>query len=547
MGTSHDLEFEKLADGLVVYLEKTSPVSASFLGVHLYDEELADFSEKALAERGVKLAGFRKSFKALNRKSLNPDNRADYDVILNFLEADEIYSKKIALHTLLPDLYLREILFGVYAIISRDYSPLRDRALALTRRLAQVPQVLKAAKANLQNPPELYVESALFTLAGATRFLDEAVPEFAAGLRGALCEALLEAKDDAVAELRAFELHLRNQVLPKAKGVFPLGKPLYEQLLKLEHHLPYTTDQLLKLANTEIATLEAELEKTALLISKKKSWRDILGELGKDHPSAAGLVSAYKKEVKALKQFVADKGLVSLGEEVEVEVLPTPAFALPLIPCVAYMPGAPLDPFFAGQLWVTVPQGTATEVEERLKAHPNAGLALRALHETYPGHHVQLARARHLPKTRAIRHLLRAPLMSEGWAFYCEDLLREQGYFSDPKQRLMALRDALWRAYRVTLDVGLQTKTIRVQQAISKLVEKVGLEPSLAEAEVRRYCQMPTEPISCLVGKLEIKKLAADYAKRAGSNYSQKAFHDELLSYGTLPLARIRQLMDLEK
>lgn len=547
MGTSHDLEFEKLADGLVLYLLKISPVSASFVGIHHYDDDLADYSEKALAERGTKLAAFRKGFKALARKSLSPDYRADYDIIVNFLEADEIYSKKVGLYTLLPDLYLREILFGVYAILSRDYAPLRDRALALTRRLAQVPTILKAAKANLVNPPELYVESALFTLAGATRFLDEAVPEFASGLRGALAEALSEAKDDAVAELRAFELHLRNQVLPKAKGVFPLGKPLYEQLLKLEHHLPYTTDQLLKLANTEIEALEAELEKTALLISKKKSWRDIINELGKDHPSASGLVAAYKKEVKALRLFVAEKGLVSLSEEPEVEVVPTPAFALPLIPCVAYMPGAPLETSFGGQFWVTVPQGTTAEVEERLKAHPNAGLALRALHETYPGHHVQLSRAKNLPKAHLVRHLLRSPLMSEGWAFYCEELLREQGYLNDPKQRLMSLRDALWRAYRVTLDVGLQTKTIRVQQAISKLVEKVGLEPALAEAEVRRYCQMPTEPLSCLIGKLEIKKLAADYAKRAGASYSLKAFHDEFLSYGSLPPSRIRQLMDLEK
>ena len=119
----------------------------------------------------------------------------------------------------------------------------------------------------------------------------------------------------------------------------------------------------------------------------------------------------------------------------------------------------------------------------------------------------------------------------------------QEGFITDPKQRLLQLKETLWRAYRVILDVGLHTKTIKLSQAVNMLMDKCGLEGPSAEAEVRRYCQTPTQPMSYLIGMNEIKELKETYKKKAGKEFLLKTFHDELLSKGTIPVSMIQQLM----
>ncbi len=544
MGISHDNEFAKLVDQFTQFVLRSNPVSASFLGVHDHDELFSDYAPAVLKNQRARRSKFYKEFKAINKRALNTDNRVDLELILTHLELEDILEKKYPARKINPDHYLREVLFGIYVLLSREFAPDRERALSITRRLAGIPTLLRQARNTLDKPAAIFVESAIHTCAGAINFLTTAIPEFTVNIHGSLKDALLEANSEAVTELTSFGQDLETVYLPTAKANFPTGKILYNQILKLKHEIPYNSDQLLKIAKKEIRQITQEMDKLAGKIAKGKDRQQVVESLKKEHPIASRLVASYQKEMLRARNYVKDHDLVTMPDSEEIKVVPTPPFATGLIPYAAYLSPGPLESVQEGIFWVTVPEApTKKELAERLKGHSKWGIAVTALHEAYPGHHLQHIVANQ--STSLVRQLFTTPVFAEGWAFYCEDMMWEQGFYSDPKERLLQLKDALWRAWRVVIDVELHTKKMTVEQAVQTLVEKAGLETPNAEAEVRRYCQTPTQPMSYYIGKIEINKLLEAYRKKRNKEFSLKTFHDELLAHGTIPFAKVSTLMEL--
>lgn len=118
----------------------------------------------------------------------------------------------------------------------------------------------------------------------------------------------------------------------------------------------------------------------------------------------------------------------------------------------------------------------------------------------------------------------------------------EQGYWNDLRIRLFQLKDLVWRAVRVIVDVGLHCKDMSFNEAVNWLTSEAHLEHANAVAEVRRYTASPTQPLSYLTGKMAILKLREDSQKREGSEFSLKRFHDRLLQSGGLPIPLIEQM-----
>jgi uncharacterized protein (DUF885 family) len=131
-------------------------------------------------------------------------------------------------------------------------------------------------------------------------------------------------------------------------------------------------------------------------------------------------------------------------------------------------------------------------------------------------------------------------VFAEGWALYCEEMMYRQGFYPDDVTRLCQLKDGLWRAARVVIDVGLHTGEMSFDESVDFLVEKVMLERTNAVAEVKRYTMMPTQPMSYAVGKMEIMDILGA-ARRQKSDLELKQFHDLLLESGTIPPAAVRK------
>ena len=165
-------------------------------------------------------------------------------------------------------------------------------------------------------------------------------------------------------------------------------------------------------------------------------------------------------------------------------------------------------------------------------------------HEVWPGRHVHAVRASELASE--VRRQLRPALTVSGWALYAQELMADEGYFTSLETRLLHLVDMLHRAVQVDIDVGLHTRGMTPQEAIDELVKRVPIDRRQAEAEVRHYCETPTHALCHAVGRRALRELREAAESQRGAGYSLRAFHDEVLSYGGLPVSLIRWGMGID-
>lgn len=487
------------------------------------------------------LRAFLAEVEALGEESLSPAAQVDRACLRAGLQAAVWQFEETRPWQRDPGLYLQMVLYGIHLLLIREFAPLEERLVSIGRRLAGVPALLERGAANLTEPVAVWREVAEETLGGALPFLEQVVPAAAREVPS-VTDQVLRHLGPAVDALRTYG-DLLGRLAEKARPEFACGRSLFDRLLREVHFLPYDADSLLAKGEELFATTLGEIREVARAIDPARPWHEVVDGLRSRVPSPGEILDLYRREVARARSFLEETGLVPLPPREELVVEETPSFVRPLIPFAAYMPPAPLEEQQVGRFWVTTPDpDLPPEVQRQvLQGHNLVKLPVTAIHEGYPGHHLQLTWAHNAP-TR-IRKLADSNLLAEGWAFYCEELMEEAGYLKGDELKLGRLADQLWRAARIILDAGLHTGGMSVDEAISFLVERVRIEPHNARAEVRRYTASPTQPMSYLIGKLEIMQLAADYRAARGSAFDRRQFHRELLACGTIPPALARRLL----
>jgi uncharacterized protein (DUF885 family) len=418
-----------------------------------------------------------------------------------------------------------------------------ERAPATLQRLRAIPAFLAAARDTLDEPPSVFVDTALGMLGGGGELVVQLVAALDAGAPE-LRSDLREATGHALDALKRFGAALRDEIEPAADPhAFAVGEEQFSRRLHFEHALTAGAPELWRYGLHLQEETEAELAALARTMSGRP-WRDLVEELRDDVPQSEALLQVYRAELDRAHAFVAERDLMSIPRD-PVDVVATPAFLVALVPFAAYAP----PPIFlseqTGRFYVTRPDETASdEVRARQRrGHCRHAIPAMVAHEAYPGHHLQLSTAQRLASE--VRRHLWTPVMVEGWALYCEQLMEESGYYDDDRARLFRLVNLQWRAIRIVLDVGLHTRGMSPAEAVDYMVEHLPIERASAEAEVRRYCAYPTYQLCYAVGRRELLRLREAYRERAGDGFRPKTFHDELLAYGGLPVTLARWGMEL--
>ncbi|MGB5105280.1 MAG: DUF885 domain-containing protein [Candidatus Zixiibacteriota bacterium] len=538
------LEFRKVADAAIDYLLETSPVRATQAGLHDYDGLLDSADAEFRMKRDAKLIEFVEQLEAVDINRLSRDDEFDREILIGNLRAEYTYDKIYRRWDRDPTLALEIALYGCLALIMRDFAPSKVRMESLVGRVKAIPRLLEEAKINLareHEAPTVWAEMAEDLCKSAEGFLDSLV-----GDRGAIpaqTEELAAAALDGKTAISEYEAFLKTQLTNRSRGSYALGWDAFESLLSDQHGLTMSAEELVGFGESEIDDIKAEMARVAGEIDSARSVDEILKELKETAPSSNDLLSVYAGYVKSSENFLREKGLMTLPPDMELEVVETPEFVRHTYPFAAYSPPAPLDPSQKGMFWVTPVAAdlTGEELAAALLKHNPYQSHLIALHEGFPGHHVQMTIAgRHASRTRK---LFDSNVYLEGWALYCEELMWEQGYFTDPRYRLMQLNLELWRACRVVIDVKLHTSQMSFTEAVNLLVETAKFDKLSAIAEVKRYSQSPTQPLSYLVGKRQIMDLRADCRKAWGARFSLREFHDRLLALGSVPLSLARRAL----
>ncbi|OYV72304.1 MAG: hypothetical protein B7Z72_05055, partial [Gemmatimonadetes bacterium 21-71-4] len=336
--------------------------------------------------------------------------------------------------------------------------------------------------------------------------------------------------------LETFTAFLGGELADRADGDFAIGRTQFDFRLHFEHALRDSAPALLRYGETLVRDVQGDLEARAEALAPGVPWRALIGRLRANHPARGDLVAAYAAAMERARRFVAERGLVSIPEG-SLQVVATPPFMQPLIPFAAYDPPGAFGAARVGWFYVSLPE------EAQLREHSVHELAMTALHEGYPGHHLQHLVAQAQPSP--VRRVVWTPLSVEGWALYCEAMMAEEGFLSGPEESFFQSLHLLWRAVRVVLDVRLHTAGMTVEEAVRYMMETLALARESAEAEVRRFCGNPGNALCYAVGRRELLRLRDDYRARAGAAFSLRRFHDEVLSYGGLPISLMRWGMGL--
>lgn len=536
--------FYKMADDWLYRVLERDPVAASQVGEHRWDDRLPDRSSAALETDHKEMLKALGDFAALDAGEFSLDGSIDHTLIVHLIRSFIRQHERIRAHLRDPGYYLNDAMAGVFILIMRDFAPLRERLRSALARIGEAPRVLEQARANIspEEVPLVWAELALEQARQAPGFFVSLLPALAAKAAPDLEADFRETGQRAAEGVEAFAEYLRGDVIPEAAGDFAVGREVFDEMLHENHMVDYGADELLETGWRLLRETEERLAAVAREIDPQKSVREILEEAKSDHPPGDGLLKAYEDAMQAARRYVVDHDIATIPQGETLKIIETPAYLRPVLPYAAYMPPGIFEEQQDGLFLVTPvdPGLPAEEQESRLKGHAYAKLPVTALHEAYPGHHLQLVWSNRQKTTPRRMGAFLPSLFIEGWAFYCEELMEELGYIAEPIQRIGRLKDQLWRAARIILDVSLHTKGMPVEEAIDFLVERCQLERSNATAEVRRYTGSPTQPQSYLMGKLAILEIIDEY-KKASPGASLKKMHDAILGCGSLPPRLMRQ------
>lgn len=519
------------------------PAAASSAGLVSHDARLGRFDPDTV--RGH-IAALRSVTGAVEELDVDDVQREiDRTALLGELRNTTYRFEHEQPHVRNPAFWLGHLFQGLYAVLARRDGGAGGRAPAMLERLRAVPDFLDDARATLREPPSVFVDTALGMLGGggelvvqlATTVGAEA-PDLQAGLQAAAGEALQA--------LKRFGGALRDEIEPSTDPhAYAIGEEQFSRRLHHEHALVAGAPEIWRYGLHLQEETEAALTELAAELGGR-DWRTVVEELRDDSPEPDELLPAYEAELERALRFVRERDLVGIPEG-PVEVVATPRFLVSLVPFAAYEP----PPIFLGEqtgrFYVTRPDPSLPPeaVARMRRGHCRHAIPAMVAHEAYPGHHLQLVRAQELPSQ--VRRHLWTPVMVEGWALYCEQLMEETGYYDSVEARLFQLVNLLWRAVRVVLDVGLHTRGMTAQEAVDYMVEHLPIERPSAEAEVRRYCAWPTYQLCYAVGRRELLRLREAYQAREGAGFSPRRFHDDLLTYGGLPVSLARWGMDLSE
>ncbi|UCC11963.1 MAG: DUF885 domain-containing protein [candidate division WOR-3 bacterium] len=535
--------FKHLADKIVKFILRSSPVQATHVGCHLYDHELDTVDLDSILERHGQRKDFLRQLQDIAQETLTDDEHIDLQLIVGALQSDIRTEEALRPWQTNPVRYIRLCMHGLYTLLYRDYAPVEQRAEAFLQRAKKIPGLLRTAQHSLEESPAVFTRVALEQTGSAVHFSQHMITRIASTVP-CIGKDLDRIRPKLLSAFDGYAQFLSTKIRTQRRG-FAIGARLFDFMLKNDHMLPYGMHDIADIGKAAKRNAQRELKQLARTIHKKKSWKAVAADLKKQHPEQGQLTTAYRREMKKVKRFVKDQKLVAIPPNETLRVVPTPLFQRSLLPFAAYMPVAPLEEEQVGFFYVT-PIGrrlTDEQKEKQLQGHSKYKIPIIALHEGYPGHHLQLTHASRAGSM--LRKLLRTTVFVEGWALYCEEMMYEAGYYTDPRIVFMKWLAELWRACRVLIDVGLHTRTMSYQQAVDFLVRDALVEPVHAEKEVTRYTLSPTQPLSYVIGKKQILALRSAYQKKAGTAFRLRDFHDELLSFGSIPVVLIQRAMGL--
>jgi uncharacterized protein (DUF885 family) len=536
--------FPHFVDDYLGYLYETHPTSATLDGVHTHDDLLEDFSRSAIEAHTRTLSGFLRRLEEIDADGLTPTERAERPMVADNIRARMFEFEEVRTWEKNPQLYADILASSLAGQAVFAYAPAAERARRVLSKLRQARKLVQAARDNIKDPPGIFVKVGLETFRGALKFIESDLPKAFASVDDLhLLGDLADASTEASQAIGSYIEYLENEIAPRARGSFRLGRQTFERKLRLDEGVQLDADRLLAIAMREMRATQEEFKRVAGRLNGAdpvESWRRTKSE----HPAPGELVPAAQAQLDDLMTFIDRHAVITRPVSEPVIVAPTPdfyrwSFASMWTP--GPFEGKPTQAYY----YVTDidPRWSAERQEEHLRDFNYPTLWAISIHEVYPGHFLHYQHLRQV-ESKVRKSILFSPAsFVEGWAHYCEQMMLDMGFRRDDQAlRLGQLAEALIRLARFVVSIRLHAEDMSVEQGVRIFRDESFMEEGSARREAERGTFDPTYLVYS-VGKLMLLKLRRDYQDRVGKKFSFRDFHDTLLRNGTGTFAVHRQLM----
>jgi hypothetical protein len=545
-------QFNRWLDDFFASYYQRRPVSATFVGVHDYDERLPDFSQQGFGDILADAESLLARLRVLPVEPLSEAATLDRRLAEGFLELQrwELADGRFTWRN--PSALTGEAAFGVISLLRRPFAPIERRLEATIARMEAIPGLLAQGRATLRDVPAAWAGRALDECAGMLKLLGDGVARLAQEHREHAAR-LARAAGHASAAVREFEGFLKDELRPDGGDGYACGAEALDLLLRRGHFLPQSADEIERYAEEQFTASLAYVADHARDFGVA-TWPEVLAQLADIHPSVEDYYARYPELWEACRAVSGAYRLLT-WPDYPIRFVPRPAWARTAAPhlyFLFYHSPAPLDPLPEVEYLVTPIELDMPPDEQKrlLRANNESVIKLNhVIHHGALGHHVQnwhafraesrIGRMAGVDCASRIA-MFCAGTMTEGWACYATELMDEVGFLT-PLEIFAERHTRLRIAARALVDVRLHTGRLSLDQAAAFYHERVGMAPVAARSEAVKNSMFPGTALMYLVGTDTIRQLRDELSARPG--FDLGAFHDRLLSYGSVPAALVAERM----
>jgi uncharacterized protein (DUF885 family) len=528
-------DLHKLANDYYTWRNQNYPVASSDAGLHTQDSKLTDYALSAILMRRLQVKEVLGKVRAMQTANWSKDDRIDWLLFQAQLDGIEFFNRVIDFEASDPQTYVNECSNGIFSLLKKEYDTPRNRALAATARLKQMPFVIEQGKGNLSKPGQLYAQLAVDSARSIDSLFNDSLMTLAKDLSPAERSELVKARDAALVSIHGFADWLEKR-LPGMVPFKPMGEENYNYLLKNVYLLPLDAKQIEMLGQAELGryrALESWLPDPSLADPNPARSANV----PKDQEA---FLKAYESRETEMINFLNTNHLVTLPPYLgRFEIRQLPEAFKPTSPGGFMNPPGVYDKDDSGFYFIPTynPQSKNFYIRAGIEdPRPILG------HEGIPGHFLQLSIANHLKNE--IRRQHGDGVFVEGWALYGEEMLLRTGLYPvNSPGAAQILRLSRYRAARIGVDVNLHTGRWTFDQAVNYFMEAGGLDRESATGEAAGAAASPTQKITYMVGKWQIMRLLGKYRDKQGPNFRLGQFHDDLIKNGSLPLSIVEWIL----
>jgi uncharacterized protein (DUF885 family) len=535
---------------------KHSPEFASFLGDKRYNDQLSDYSTQEVNASLSRGRAFIQRLSEIDTTGLPEQERLSAELMLRSLIDDQEgarfkewqmpINQFSGFHTDLPNL-VNDLQFETV----KDYDDYIARLKKVPTALSQITTNMELGIDEGRMPPQYLLEKVVVqtqTLADqkpAESPFAMPLKKFPKTISAADQKRISEELMDVIGTqvlpaYQRFAKFLKVEYVPKGRKdpgawALPDGDAYYAYRVRQSTTLNKSAAEIHQIGLDEVKRDEAEMLGIVhkLGFADLKSFSAALKTNPKMHPtSKEALIDAYKSNIAQMQPKLP--GLFGTLPKAQLEVVPVPAYIEKDQAAAYYNPGSP-DGKRPGRVYVN----TYNFAERSL-----APVEAVSYHEGIPGHHLQISIAQELSGLPEFRKQSYYTAYTEGWALYSERLGKEIGFYQDPYSDYGRLEADIWRAIRLVVDTGVHSQHWTRQQMVDYFREHSAIDETNIQAEVDRYIAWPGQALGYKMGQLKILELKQKAQTALGPKFDIKAFHDEILDSGALPLDVLEQRVD---